>query len=145
MKVVRPKPVPVSAGMGYAADFSDGAIKAIGLIEVIGAVGLILPWLLGMAPILTPLAAVGLALVMAGAVVVHIRHKEQCAPALVLGPLSLVLAAIRFASWPRPRVRPSGRLGPLLQLACGRVRAWGFGRSPSPSRLRGRRGRRGPR
>jgi DoxX-like family len=98
MKVVRPKPVPVSAGMGYAADFSDGAIKAIGLIEVIGAVGLILQWLLGMAPALTPLAAVGLALVMAGAVVVHIRRKEQFAPALVLDPLSLVLTVIRFAS-----------------------------------------------
>jgi uncharacterized membrane protein YphA (DoxX/SURF4 family) len=98
MKVVRPKPVLVSAGMGYAADFSDGAIKAIGLIEVIGAVGLILPWLLGVAPALTPLAAVGLVLVMAGAVWVHIRRKEQFAPALVLGLLSLVLAVIRFAS-----------------------------------------------
>ncbi|GAA1214312.1 DoxX family protein [Pseudonocardia alaniniphila] len=98
MKVARPKPVLVSAGMGYAADFSDGAIKAIGLIEVIGAVGLILPWLLGVAPALTPLAAVGLALVMAGAVVVHIRRKEQYAAALVLGLLSLVLAVIRFAS-----------------------------------------------
>jgi DoxX-like family len=50
------------------------------------------------APALTPLAAVGLALVMAGAVVVHIRRKEQFASALVLGLLSLVLAAIRFAS-----------------------------------------------
>jgi len=98
MKVVRPKPALVSAGMGYAADFTDGAIKAIGLIEVIGAVGLILPWLLGVAPALTPIAAVGLALVMAGAVVVHIRRKEQFAPALVLGLLSLVLAVIRFAS-----------------------------------------------
>jgi uncharacterized membrane protein YphA (DoxX/SURF4 family) len=98
MKVVRPKPALVAAGMGYADDFTDGSIKAIGLIEVIGAVGLILPWLLNVAPILTPIAALGLALVMAGAVVVHIRRKEQLAPALVLGVLSLVLAVIRFAS-----------------------------------------------
>ncbi|GAA1323847.1 DoxX family protein [Pseudonocardia xinjiangensis] len=98
MKVVRPKPALVSAGMGYAEDFSDGAIKAIGALEIVGAVGLILPWVLDVAPVLTPIAAVGLALVMAGAVVVHIRRKEQFVPALVLGVLSLVLAVLRFAS-----------------------------------------------
>ena len=80
MKLVRPKPTLVYAGMGYTADFTDGAIKAIGLVEVIGAVGLTLPWLLDVAPALTPIAAVGLALVMAGAVVVHFRRKEQFAP-----------------------------------------------------------------
>jgi uncharacterized membrane protein YphA (DoxX/SURF4 family) len=98
MKAVRPKPALVSAGMGYAEDFSDSAIKAIGVIEIVGAVGLILPWILDVAPVLTPIAAVGLALVMAGAVVVHIRRKEQFVPALVLGVLSLVLAVLRFAS-----------------------------------------------
>ncbi len=98
MKVVRPKPALVSAGMGYAEDFSDGAIKAIGALEIVGAVGLVLPWVLDVAPVLTPIAAVGLALVMAGAVVVHIRRKEQFVPALVLGVLSLVLAVLRFAS-----------------------------------------------
>jgi uncharacterized membrane protein YphA (DoxX/SURF4 family) len=98
MKVVRPKPALVSAGMGYAEDFSDGAIKAIGALEIVGAVGLILPWVLDVAPVLTPIAAVGLALVMAGAVVVHIRRKEQFVPPLVLGVLSLVLAVLRLAS-----------------------------------------------
>jgi uncharacterized membrane protein YphA (DoxX/SURF4 family) len=98
MKVVRPKPALVSAGMGYAEDFSGGAIKAIGALEIVGAIGLILPWVLDVAPVLTPIAAVGLALVMAGAVVVHVRRKEQFVPALVLGVLSLVLAVLRFAS-----------------------------------------------
>jgi uncharacterized membrane protein YphA (DoxX/SURF4 family) len=98
MKAVRPKPALVSAGMGYAEDFSDGAIKAIGVTEIVGAVGLILPWVLNVAPVLTPIPAVGLALVMVGAVVVHIRRKEQFVPALVLGVLSLVLAVLRFAS-----------------------------------------------
>ena len=46
--------------MAYVEDFSDGQIKAIGGLEVAGAVGLILPWLLGIAEILTPLAALGL-------------------------------------------------------------------------------------
>ncbi len=98
MKLARPKPALVSAGMGYAEDFTDTNIKLIGAVEVLGAIGLVVPWLTGVAPILTPLAAVGLALVMAGAVVVHVRRKEQFVPPLVLGVLSLVVAVLRFAS-----------------------------------------------
>ena len=98
MKLARPKPALVSAGMGYAEDFTDTNIKLIGAVEVLGAIGLILPWLTGIAPILTPLAAVGLALVMAGAVVTHVRRKEQFVPPLVLGVLALVVAVLRFAS-----------------------------------------------
>ncbi|MCW2722130.1 DoxX family protein [Pseudonocardia sp.] len=98
MKLARPKPALVSAGMGYAEDYTDSNIKLIGAIEVIGAIGLIVPWLTGIAPILTPIAAIGLALVMAGAVVVHIRRKEQFVPPLVLGVLALVVAVLRFAS-----------------------------------------------
>ena len=98
MKLARPKPALVGAGMGWAEDFSDPNVKLIGAVEIIGAVGLIVPWLTGIAPVLTPLAAVGLALVMAGAVVTHIRRKEQFVPPLVLGALSLVVAVLRFAS-----------------------------------------------
>ena len=98
MKLARPKPALVSAGMGYAEDYTDTNIKLIGAVEVLGAIGLILPWLLGIAPILTPIAAVGLALVMAGAVVVHVRRKEAFIPPLVLGVLALVVAVLRFAS-----------------------------------------------
>jgi len=49
--------------------------------------------------ILVPLAALGLALVMAGAAVTHLRIKDpvaMAAPAIVLGLLSLVLAILRF-------------------------------------------------
>ncbi len=98
MKLARPKPALVGAGMGWAEDLADNNVKLIGAVEVVGAVGLILPWALGVAPVLTPLAALGLALVMAGAVVVHIRRKEQFIPPLVLGVLSLVVAILRFAS-----------------------------------------------
>ena len=98
MKLARPKPALVSAGMGYAEDYTDTNIKLIGAVEVLGAIGLILPWLTGIAPVLTPIAAVGLALVMAGAVIVHVRRKEAFIPPLVLGVLSLVVAVLRFAS-----------------------------------------------
>lgn len=99
MKLVRPKPALVSAGMAYAEDYSASAIKGIGALEVVGAIGLVLPALTGIAPILTPLAALGLALVMAGAVVVHARRKESFVPALVLGVLSLVVAVLRFGPY----------------------------------------------
>jgi DoxX-like family len=98
MKLARPKPALVGAGMGWADDFTDTNVKLIGAVEVLGAIGLILPWLTGIAPILTPLAAVGIALVMAGAVVVHVRRKEQFVPPLVLGVIAVVVAVLRFAS-----------------------------------------------
>ncbi|MBC8090454.1 MAG: DoxX family protein [Pseudonocardia sp.] len=97
MKLARPKPALVASGMGFAEDFSAPAIKTIGALEVLGAIGLILPAITGIAPILVPLAALGLALTMAGAVVVHVRRKETYIPPLVLGVLALVLAILRFA------------------------------------------------
>ena len=98
MKLARPKAALVSSGMGWADDYTDSNVKLIGAVEVVGAIGLVVPWLTGIAPVLTPIAAVGLALVMAGAVVVHIRRKEQFVPPLVLGVLSLVVAVLRFTS-----------------------------------------------
>ncbi|CAB4332502.1 MAG: DoxX family protein [Actinobacteria bacterium] len=76
--------------MGWAADFSDSQIKLIGLAEVLGALGLILPHVLSVAEVLSKVAAVGLFLLMAGAANVHRKRKEPFAPALVLGILALV-------------------------------------------------------
>ena len=98
MKLARPKPALVGAGMAWADDFSDSAIKGIGALEVLGAIGLILPAVAGVAGVLVPLAALGLVLTMAGAVVVHVRRKETYVPPLVLGVLALVLAVLRFGT-----------------------------------------------
>src|SRR3712207_9418373 len=57
-------------GGGWVLDFSAGFVKALGAVEILGAVGLILPALLGIAPVLVPLAAVGLATIMVGAAIV---------------------------------------------------------------------------
>ena len=68
------------AAMGDASrwvlDFRPGTLKAIGALEILGALGLILPALLDIAPILVPLAASGLTLIMAGAVTMRIRRGE---------------------------------------------------------------------
>ena len=84
--------------MRWAADVTDGQFRTIGLLEVLGAVGLILPAALGIAEILTPLAAVGLALTMVGALAVHLRHGEinrLAVPIVVMG-LTLFVAVELF-------------------------------------------------
>ncbi len=63
-------------GAGWVLDFSASFVKVLGAVEILGAVGLILPALLGIAPIIVPLAAVGLALIMVGAAIVTFRRHE---------------------------------------------------------------------
>jgi uncharacterized membrane protein len=57
-KATRPKDKLVGS-LPWAEDFSPATIKFIGTVEILGAIGLILPWLTGIAPFLTPLAAPG--------------------------------------------------------------------------------------
>lgn len=87
-----------SASMAWAQDFSDGGVKLIGALEVLGAVGLVLPWALGVAPVLTPLAGAGAALLLVGAAVVHLRRQENKAigAPLVLALLGAFVAVSRF-------------------------------------------------
>ncbi len=101
MKLLRSKEkLTADPMMVWAEDFSPGVIKLIGLLEVLAAAGLVLPALLGIAPVLVPLAALGLVLVMIGAIVVHVRLKEG--RDVVKNVVLLVLAAV--VVW--------GRLGP---------------------------------
>ena len=62
--------------MGYVNDFTPGAIRGIGSLEVLGAIGIVVPALTGILPWLTPLAAGGLAVNMGGAISTHLRRKE---------------------------------------------------------------------
>jgi uncharacterized membrane protein len=86
--------------MGWVNDFDSVAVKIIGFLEMLAGLALIVPPLLGAAPRLTAWAAIGLTILMIGAVVIHVRRREplMIVPALIL----LVLAAV--AAW--------GRFGP---------------------------------
>lgn len=75
MKVMKPKS-EIEEKMARAKDFSESQIKMIGMIEVLGALSLILPAATEIMPILTPIAAVGLALTMLGAIITHLRNKD---------------------------------------------------------------------
>lgn len=100
LKLTQSPKALAAKGMAYAEDFPPVGLKAIGAAEVAGALGLVLPALLTIAPVLVPVAAAALAVVMAGAVVVHLRRKEASA---VVAPLVLGLLAV-FVAW--------GRFGP---------------------------------
>lgn len=93
LKLVRSRERLVASGhLDWMRDASDAAVKAVGLVEVLGALGLVLPWLTGIAPALTPTAAVGLVVVQLGALRVHlVRGERKPLPANVL---LLVLAAV---------------------------------------------------
>ena len=94
------KKLAKAPGGGWVLDFSAGFVKALGAVEILGAVGLILPALLDVAPTLVPLAALGLGLVMAGAAIVTLRRREFRHVLLNL----TYLALLAFLAW--------GRFGP---------------------------------
>jgi uncharacterized membrane protein YphA (DoxX/SURF4 family) len=75
-------------------EFHPRVVRLIALAEILGALGLILPGLTGIAPFLTPVAAAGLAIVMVGAVVTHARRKEGKSVAVNLILLALALVVV---------------------------------------------------
>lgn len=102
MKVTTPKAKLVER-LPWAADYSDGQVKGIGIVEVLGALGLILPGITGIAPILVPLAAAGLAIVMVLAAIMHLRRGDGFAavvPNIVLFALAVFVAWGRFGPYP---------------------------------------------
>jgi uncharacterized membrane protein YphA (DoxX/SURF4 family) len=100
MKLTQPKTKLAATGQGWADDFSDKTVKGIGLLEVLAAIGLILPAALDIAPVFVPLAATGLGLMMAGATLTHARRREF--PNIAVNTVLLALAAV--VAW--------GRFGP---------------------------------
>jgi hypothetical protein len=87
-------------GGKWVEGVSPGFVKATGVFDLLAAAGLILPAALGVAPVLVPMAAVGVVLLMIGAGIVRVRYGS---PIAILGDAAyLVLAA--FVAW--------GRFGP---------------------------------
>jgi hypothetical protein len=90
----------VGAASRWVEDFSPGALRAIAVLELLGAVGLILPAALDIAPVLVPLAASGVVVLFVGAVTMRLRRGER---ATIVGDL-VYLALAAFVAW--------GRFGP---------------------------------
>jgi hypothetical protein len=94
----------IAAMGGHAAqwvlDFSPGALRAIGALELLAVAGLILPAALDIAPVLVPVTAICVALLFVGAVIMRLRRGERATIAADLVYLALAV----FLAW--------GRLGP---------------------------------
>lgn len=100
MFVPREKIAAVGHAGEWVMDFSPGALRAIGTLELLAAAGLILPAVLDIAPILVPVTATCVALLFAGAATMRLRRGEKAT--IVPDLIYLVLAV--FVAW--------GRFGP---------------------------------
>ena len=97
-KLIMPLDVLMQQGSPNQVMLPGWFIRFIGVVEVLGALGLILPGLLKNRQYLTPLAALGLAIVMVGAVVVTIMGdgvRMAIAPFVIL----LLLLCIAYERW----------------------------------------------
>jgi hypothetical protein len=82
-----------NAMWAYTQDFNEPIMRLIGVAELAGGIGMIVPALTGILPQLTGIAGVALALLMSGAVATHLRRGEAGWPVpLVLTGLALVVA-----------------------------------------------------
>jgi len=96
-KLAQPKE-KLQERMGWVEGYSQGTIRLIGAAEVLAAIGLVVPAATGILPWLTPLAALGLVVVMVLAIRVHLRrHETQMVVVnVVLGLIAAFVAWQRF-------------------------------------------------
>jgi uncharacterized membrane protein YphA (DoxX/SURF4 family) len=75
----------------WTGRFQLSTIRFIGIMEILGATGIIIPWALNILPVLTPIAATGLALIQFLAILHHSSFKEI--RTIVINILLLLLSA----------------------------------------------------
>ena len=101
MKATQPIAVLVDT-LGWPAAVPAALVRVIGVAELLGALGLILPAATRVKPMLTPLAGVGLAMVLLLATIFHISRGELGAL-----PIPLVLGGLAaFIAWGRAAKAP---------------------------------------
>jgi uncharacterized membrane protein YphA (DoxX/SURF4 family) len=92
LKLTRSREEIVAAGLAWAEDYSGSTLRRLGWAEVLGAVGVLVPFV-------APVAASCLAVLTTGALVVHVRRRELLPDALrtlALAAMCVVLAVYRF-------------------------------------------------
>lgn len=91
MKSTQPREKLVKQ-LHWVNDVSTPLVRFIGIAELAGGIGLILPAVTGIATVLTPIAAASLAIVMALAMVVHTSRREP--QAIAFNALLLIAAVV---------------------------------------------------
>jgi uncharacterized membrane protein YphA (DoxX/SURF4 family) len=100
------------AEMTKGTSLSGLFLRFIGVAEVLGAIGLILPGLLRIRRDLTPLAAAGLVIIMVGATVVNLQGGQKAA-AVITAVAGLLSAFVAYRRWRTAPRRESSR-APVL-------------------------------
>jgi hypothetical protein len=100
MFVPRERIAAVGHGAEWVMDFSPGALRAIGVLEILAVAGLILPAVLDIAPVLVPVTATCVALLFLCAAIMRLRRGER---ATIVADLVYLALAV-FVAW--------GRFGP---------------------------------
>uniref|UniRef100_A0AAU3GYT0 DoxX family protein n=1 Tax=Streptomyces sp. NBC_01401 TaxID=2903854 RepID=A0AAU3GYT0_9ACTN len=80
--------------MGWVDQVPMPLVKAIGTLEVLGALGLVLPPLTGIAVVLAVVAAIGLVLVQVGGLALHLSRGEARVTGLNVALLALAAVAV---------------------------------------------------
>ena len=96
LKLTRTREQIVAEGLTWAEDYSESQLRALGWAEVLGAIGLVLPPLVGLG-IITPIAASCLSVLTVGALVVHVRRRELLPDAL--RTVALIVMCVVLAYW----------------------------------------------
>lgn len=99
-KIVKSRQSLYAAGMTYVQDIHPVALKGIGLIELAGALGLVLPPVLARATELVPIAGGALTGLMLAATVLHIQRREHFVVPLVLAVVAGGLTVLRLTDYP---------------------------------------------
>jgi uncharacterized membrane protein YphA (DoxX/SURF4 family) len=102
MKSTQGREKLVSMGQTGVDGLSYPLIRLIGITELLGALGIIFPWATHILPLLTPLAALGFALIMLLAAPIHVKRKEFAAAAfnVFVCCISIWIAYMRFSQLP---------------------------------------------
>ena len=82
----------------WMLDVPKPLLTTIGVLEILGAIALVVPWATGIATWLTPLAAIAFVVLMAFAAVFHLRRHGEAPNAVFTVVLGLIAA---FVAWGR--------------------------------------------
>ena len=96
MKSTRSAPQLVAMGQAGVEHLPTSLIRFIGVSELIGAVGLLVPWYTQIMPVLTPVAALCLGFIMLPAGVIHYRRGEKRTVVMVNVPLFLLCGFVAY-------------------------------------------------
>ena len=102
-KIFMPLPDLIKQGMLWIEDFPAWQVRTIGVLEVLGALGLIFPYVIKSLPkIIVVIASGGLALTMVGAIITHISRGDVIASVIITSALFLMavlIAVFRFKQY----------------------------------------------